>query len=74
MKGLSIKKDEGRHGGHQGSGDSKVVMKAEEAREVLAKILDDDLRLMGMDPKESRPEWMIIEVLCVAPPPVRPSV
>lgn len=27
-----------------------------------------------MDPRESRPEWMIIKALAVAPPPVRPSV
>jgi len=29
---------------------------------------------MGLDPIHSRPEWMIIKVLTVAPPPVRPSV
>lgn len=29
---------------------------------------------MGMHPKASRPEWMIIKTLAVAPPPVRPSV
>jgi DNA-directed RNA polymerase subunit A' len=29
---------------------------------------------MGLDPKQSRPEWMVIKVLSVAPPPVRPSV
>lgn len=29
---------------------------------------------MGMDPKESRPEWMTIKALAVVPPPVRPSV
>lgn len=29
---------------------------------------------MGMNPKESRPEWMIIKVLPVGPPPIRPSV
>ena len=27
-----------------------------------------------MDPKLSRPEWMVIKALAVAPPPVRPSV
>jgi len=27
---------------------------------------------MGMDPKYSRPEWMIIKALAVCPPPVRP--
>jgi DNA-directed RNA polymerase II subunit RPB1 len=29
---------------------------------------------MGMHPKWSRPEWMVIKVLAVAPPPVRPQV
>ena len=27
-----------------------------------------------MDPKYSRPEWMIIKALAVCPPPVRPQV
>jgi DNA-directed RNA polymerase beta' subunit len=29
---------------------------------------------MGFDPKVTRPEYMIIRNLAVAPPPVRPSV
>jgi DNA-directed RNA polymerase beta' subunit len=41
---------------------------------IFKKIQDDDLKLMGMDPKSSRPEWMIIKALAVCPPPVRPSV
>jgi DNA-directed RNA polymerase beta' subunit len=41
---------------------------------MLAKISDEDVLLMGLDPQQSRPEWMIIQALAVAPPPVRPSV
>jgi DNA-directed RNA polymerase beta' subunit len=41
---------------------------------MLAKISDEDVKLMGLDPRQSRPEWMIIQALAVAPPPVRPSV
>lgn len=41
---------------------------------IFKKIQDEDLKLMGMDPKSSRPEWMIIKALAVCPPPVRPSV
>lgn len=41
---------------------------------IFKKIQDDDLKLMGMNPKSSRPEWMIIKALAVCPPPVRPSV
>jgi DNA-directed RNA polymerase subunit A' len=37
-------------------------------------VSDEDIRIMGMNPKESRPEWMIISVLPVGPPPIRPSV
>jgi DNA-directed RNA polymerase II subunit RPB1 len=29
---------------------------------------------MGFDPKYARPEWMILTVLPVPPPPVRPSI
>lgn len=32
------------------------------------------MKLLGFDPKQARPEWMIIQALTVAPPPVRPSV
>jgi DNA-directed RNA polymerase beta' subunit len=41
---------------------------------IFKKINDEDLKLMGMDQKSSRPEWMIIKALAVCPPPVRPSV
>lgn len=41
---------------------------------IFKKISDEDLKLMGMDPRSSRPEWMIIKALAVCPPPVRPSV
>lgn len=34
----------------------------------------EDVRLMGLSNDYARPEWMIITVLPVPPPPVRPSV
>jgi DNA-directed RNA polymerase beta' subunit len=49
-------------------------LRAEEIRRILSKINDEDMKLMGFDPKQARPEWMIITALAVAPPPVRPSV
>jgi DNA-directed RNA polymerase II subunit RPB1 len=30
--------------------------------------------MLGFDPEWARPEWMIIKVYALAPPPVRPSV
>ena len=54
--------------------DRKQLLFADEAYQVLRKISDDDLKLMGFNRTQGRPEWMIIKNLPVAPPPVRPSV
>lgn len=54
--------------------DTLTSFRAIDARKILEMISDEDMRLMGMNPKESRPEWMIIKVLPVGPPPIRPSV
>ena len=43
-------------------------------RERLERIPDDDLRLLGMEPKAARPEWMILQVLPVPAVTVRPSI
>ena len=45
-----------------------------EIRERLERISDEDVLLLGGDPKEARPEWMILTVLPVPPRSVRPSV
>ena len=43
-------------------------------RERLERIPDGDLRLLGIDPKVARTEWMILQVLPVPPVTVRPSI
>lgn len=43
-------------------------------RERLERIPDDDLELLGYDPKSSRPEWLVLQVLPVPPVSVRPSI
>ncbi len=35
---------------------------------------DDDIRLLGGDPNDARPEWMVLTVLPVPPRAVRPSI
>ena len=40
----------------------------------LRKISDEHLDLMGLSVEYARPEWMILTVLPVPPPPVRPSI
>lgn len=37
-------------------------------------MLDSDLHLLGLSDEYARPEWMILTVLPVPPPPVRPSI
>ncbi|KAI2614853.1 beta and beta-prime subunits of DNA dependent RNA-polymerase [Hypoxylon sp. NC1633] len=52
----------------------KKNMSPEMVLNILKAISDDDLRDMGLNTDYSRPEWMIITVLPVPPPPVRPSI
>lgn len=54
--------------------DRKQVLYADEGHNVLRKIKNEDLKLMGFNKTHGRPEWMIIKNLPVAPPAVRPSV
>ena len=41
---------------------------------ILKRITDDDVELIGLSSKYSRPDWMICTILPVPPPHVRPSV
>lgn len=54
----------------------KVTMKMtpEIILKIFKRISDEDVSFMGFNPLWSRPDWMICQVLPVAPPAVRPSV
>jgi DNA-directed RNA polymerase subunit A' len=45
-----------------------------EIREILSRITDDEVKKAGVNPKTSRPEWAVINVLLVPPVTVRPSI
>jgi len=45
-----------------------------EIRERFERIPDEDLPLLGLDPKVARPEWMILTVFPVPPVNVRPTI
>ena len=45
-----------------------------EIRSRLEKILDDDLRIFGINPEVARPEWMVLTLLLIPPVPMRPSI
>ena len=57
-----------------GLSDRKQILTPERAYQVFRNISDEDARLLGLDPRYARPEWLILTVLPVPPPHVRPSV
>jgi len=50
------------------------ILTAERVYEILKNITDSDCKLIGLNPKLARPDWMIITILPIPPPTVRPSV
>ena len=54
--------------------ETRRTLSTREVYDILRRIPDADCRLMGLDPLRSRPEWMVLTVLPVPPPCVRPSV
>ena len=52
----------------------KRLFTPQEVYHVLKKIPDDDLSLLGLSEEYARPDWMILTVMPVPPPPVRPSI
>jgi DNA-directed RNA polymerase II subunit RPB1 len=49
-------------------------MTPSEVYTVFKKMSDHDLHLLGLSDEYARPEWMILTVMPVPPPPVRPSI
>jgi DNA-directed RNA polymerase II subunit RPB1 len=54
--------------------EKKQKIYASETYEILKNMSDEDIKIMGMSPESSRPEWCILTVLPIAPPCIRPSV
>ncbi|KAG6556309.1 hypothetical protein Mapa_002251 [Marchantia paleacea] len=52
----------------------KQQLSAEKILSILKRISDEEITLLGLNPKFARPEWLILQVLPIPPPPVRPSV
>ena len=55
-------------------GNTKQSLSAERAFKVLQNISEEDAEMLGFDKRWCRPEWLLIKVLPVPPPPVRPTV
>lgn len=54
--------------------EQRQSLSPEKVMEILKLISDDDCLLLGLNPRYARPEWMILQVLPIPPPSVRPSV
>lgn len=67
-------KDDEEDDAGKSSQQERRLLPASEALQILKKMSDGDIELMGLSVYEARPEWMILTVLPVPPPPVRPSV
>jgi len=52
----------------------KIRLTPEIVLRMFKRMSDEDISFMGFNPKFSRPEWMICQVLPVPPPAMRPSV
>ena len=52
----------------------KFVLPVEHILNILKRITNENAVLLGFDPVDARPEWMICTVVPVSPPAVRPSV
>nr|AOE43182.1 RNA polymerase II largest subunit/RNA polymerase II core subunit [Synstelium polycarpum] len=58
---------------HGGCGNVLPKITKEELK-FIVEIRDEDARAMGINPDWARPDWMLVTVLPVPPPPVRPSI
>ncbi|KAF2627595.1 DNA-directed RNA polymerase II subunit RPB1 [Macroventuria anomochaeta] len=63
------KKDE-----DDGQGDRKEVITPQTSLNIFKLLSDETLQILGLNKDYARPEWMILTVLPVPPPPVRPSI
>nr|UXY86654.1 DNA-directed RNA polymerase II largest chain [Cryptomonas paramecium] len=50
------------------------ILSAERIYEIFKQISDQDCDKIGLNPKLARPDWMILTVLPVPPPSIRPSI
>ncbi|MEW6592739.1 MAG: DNA-directed RNA polymerase subunit A', partial [Candidatus Hadarchaeota archaeon] len=54
--------------------EEKNWLSPSDVRERLERVKDEDLPLLGIDPKVAKPEWMVMKVVPVPPVTVRPSI
>ncbi|AYV76165.1 MAG: DNA-directed RNA polymerase subunit alpha [Terrestrivirus sp.] len=68
----NLPKEEG--GGNEGRKKNRQILTPSLVYDILKEVSDQDCIIMGMDPKDSRPEEMIHKIFPIPPVAVRPSV
>ena len=58
---------------YSGKGKIRQILTPNDCYNILKNISDRDCEIMGMDPKKTRPEMMILKIMPVPPVQVRPS-
>jgi DNA-directed RNA polymerase II subunit RPB1 len=58
----------------EGKGEEKKPITPQDALNIFKNLTDNTLSLLGLNADYARPEWMVLSVLPVPPPPVRPSI
>ncbi|KAK0518596.1 DNA-directed RNA polymerase II core subunit rpo21, partial [Tilletia horrida] len=66
-------KDEDEEAGAKGQVEKKLLP-ASEAYQILKKMSSEGIDLLGLSEEHARLDWMIITVLPIPPPPVRPGI
>ena len=59
---------------NEDSQEKKIQLTAERVHEIFKRISDEESNIIGMNPKFSRPDWMLVTVMPVPPLAVRPAV
>ncbi|MEB3759173.1 MAG: DNA-directed RNA polymerase subunit A' [Desulfurococcales archaeon] len=54
--------------------EGRIFLNPHEVRQRLEMIPDEHVELLGLDPENARPEWMVLTVLLVPPLPVRTPI
>ncbi|KAF2713632.1 beta and beta-prime subunits of DNA dependent RNA-polymerase [Pleomassaria siparia CBS 279.74] len=58
----------------EGKSEEKRPLTPQDALNIFKNLSDNTLALLGLNADYARPEWMVLTVLPVPPPPVRPSI
>lgn len=58
----------------KGDGKPVIIMNPEMILTIFKNVTDEDVEMVGLDPKLSRPEWMIWTIMPIPPPAMRPTV